>query len=78
MIPSKIEWDLTNGPPKEVARAIRYSGSCWRFLGMMVECPICWEGGHWFGILMVLLAFFLVLPLTLVFQSYLLRFGPFG
>ena len=23
--PSKIEWDLTNGPPKKVARAIRYS-----------------------------------------------------
>ena len=24
--PSKIEWDLTNGPLREVARAIRYSG----------------------------------------------------
>ena len=32
-VPSKIEWDLTNGPPKEVARAIRYSGLGVRSVG---------------------------------------------
>ena len=32
-IPSKIEWDLTNGGPKLIARAVRYSGLGVRSVG---------------------------------------------
>ena len=33
LYPSKIEWGLTNGPLKEVARAIRFSGLGVRSVG---------------------------------------------
>ena len=48
LIPSKVEWDLTNGPCSvSCDRAIRYSGekgsvdrgSCWRFLGLILTNP---------------------------------------
>ena len=45
-IPSKIEWDRTNGPLSKLLDLFRYSGFfrvpfsgfCWRFLGQMPRC----------------------------------------
>ena len=31
--PSRIEWDLTNGPLRKLLELPRFRGPCWRFLG---------------------------------------------
>ena len=47
IVPSKIKWDLTNGPLRKLRSSYSilrfrglFSGSCWRFLG--IDSP-CWE-----------------------------------
>ena len=50
-IPSKIEWDLTNGPLSKLLELLdthawgRFSGSCWRFLGTIHVCFL-WHFCH--------------------------------